>query len=63
MQKYLPEQMSKEDAEKIIEKIIADVGAVSAKDKGKVMGSVMKELKGKIDGSIVQQIVNEKLPA
>lgn len=63
LQKYLPEQMSKDDAEKIIEKIIADVGAVSAKDKGKVMGSVMKELKGKIDGSIVQQIVNEKLPA
>ncbi|HRE40855.1 MAG TPA: GatB/YqeY domain-containing protein [Ignavibacteria bacterium] len=63
LQKYLPEQMSKEDAEKIIEKIISEVGAVSAKDKGKVMGSVMKELKGKIDGTLVQQIVSEKLPA
>ncbi len=58
---YLPEQMSKEEAEKIITKIVTDTGATSQKDFGKVMGEVMKELKGKIDGKIIQEILKSKL--
>jgi len=54
---YLPKQLSREEAEKIISDIIKSVGAVSDKDIGKVMGPVMKELKGKIDGKIIQEIV------
>lgn len=58
---YLPKQISKEDAENIVKKIIQEVGAVSAKDFGKVMPVAMKELKGKIDGKVIQEIVKQKL--
>jgi uncharacterized protein YqeY len=49
--------MSRDEAENVIKKIINEVGAVSAKDFGKVMPMAMKELKGKIDGKIVQEVV------
>ncbi|HOV98050.1 MAG TPA: GatB/YqeY domain-containing protein [Bacteroidota bacterium] len=58
---YLPKQMSREEAEEFIAKIIAQVGATSAKDFGKVMPLAMKELKGKIDGRTVQELVRAKL--
>jgi uncharacterized protein len=58
---YLPKQMAREDAEKIIYGIIESVGAESPKDIGKVMGPVMKELKGKFDGKIIQEIVKNRL--
>jgi uncharacterized protein YqeY len=58
---YLPKQMSKEEAEDIVKKIIQEVGAVSAKDFGKVMPAAMKELKGKIDGKVVQEVVKQQL--
>jgi len=58
---YLPKQISKEEAEEIINKIIADTGASTQKDFGKVMGAAAKELKGKIDGKIIQEIVKSKL--
>ncbi len=53
--------MSKEEADEVIAKIVAQVGATSAKDFGKVMPLAMKELKGKIDGRIVQELVRAKL--
>ena len=58
---YLPKQMSREEAEEIIKKIIHEIGAVSAKDFGKVMPLAMKELKGKIDGKAVQELVKKQL--
>ena len=58
---YLPEQMSDEEVEKVIVDVIAKVGATTAKDFGKVMGSAMKELKGKADGKKIQAIVKSKL--
>ena len=58
---YLPKQMSHDEAEAIIVSIIAQSGAASVKDIGKVMPSAMKELRGKIDGKIVQEIVKKKL--
>ncbi|MHB1049775.1 MAG: GatB/YqeY domain-containing protein [Bacteroidota bacterium] len=61
IQEYLPKQMDPGEAEKIIVRIIADVGAVSSKDLGKVMPAVMKELKGKLDGKIINEIVKQKL--
>jgi uncharacterized protein len=60
---YLPKQMTKEEAEAVIGKIIAETGAASAKDFGKVMPLAMKELKGKFDGKVVQEIVKRKLGA
>ncbi len=58
---YLPAQMSADEAEGIVSKIISDSGATSQKDFGKVMGEVMKALKGKIDGKIIQELVKSKL--
>jgi hypothetical protein len=61
IQEYLPKQMGREEAADIIKKLMTDVGAVSAKDFGKVMPVAMKELKGKIDGKIVQELVKQQL--
>jgi len=58
---YLPKQLSGEEAMEIVKKIMSDVGAVSAKDFGKVMSLAMKELKGKVDGKVVQEIVKQQL--
>lgn len=58
---FLPAQMSDEEVESAIAEIIAQVGATSAKDMGKVMGPVMQQLKGKADGKKVQAIVKAKL--
>ena len=63
IEKYLPEQMSEEDAKEIVNKIIADFGEITPKDFGKVMGAAMKELKGKVDGKIIQDIVKSKIGA
>jgi hypothetical protein len=61
LQAYLPQQISREDADGLIKGIIREAGASSPKDFGKVMGRVMKELKGKLDGTIVQELVKKNL--
>ena len=58
---YLPKQLSQDEAVAIIQRIIAETGASSAKDFGKVMPLAMKDLKGKFDGKLVQEIVKTKL--
>lgn len=58
---YLPKQLTREEAEAIVDRVIKEAGAESAKDMGKVMGPVMKELKGKFDGKIIQEIVKSRL--
>ena len=58
---YLPKQLSREEAMDIVKNIMSDVGAVSAKDFGKVMPLAIKELKGKVDGKVVQEIVKQQL--
>jgi len=58
---YLPAQLSKEEVEKVVLKVLEEVGASSTQDLGKVMGAAMKDLKGKADGRMVQEIVREKL--
>ena len=61
VEKYLPEQMSEDDVRAIVQKTIADVGAESMKDMGKVMGVAMQAVGGEADGSIVQKMVREEL--
>ena len=61
LESYLPEQLSDEELDSIVSQIIADTGATSAKDLGKVMGAAMKQLKGKADGKKIQALVKEKL--
>ena len=58
---YLPKQMSREEVEILVQKIIGNIGATSLKDFSKVMPIAMKELKGKIDGKIVQEVVKQQL--
>ena len=58
---YLPEQASESEIEAIIEGIIADSGASTLKDLGKVMGPAMQQLKGKADGKKIQALVKSKL--
>ena len=58
---YLPKQLSDDEISQIIDEVIVQVGASSAKDMGKVMGPAMQQLKGKADGKKVQEIVKTKL--
>lgn len=58
---FLPAQLSDEEVAQTIDQIIAQTGASSAKDMGKVMGAAMQQLKGKTDGKKVQEIVKAKL--
>ena len=58
---YLPAQMPDEEIEAAVRDIIAQVGATSLKDMGKVMGAAMKKLKGKADGGKVQEMVKSAL--
>lgn len=61
IERYLPEQMSDEEIAEIVDKVIAESGASSMKDIGKVMGPAMAQLKGKADGKKVQAIVRDRL--
>ena len=61
IEKYLPEQMSEEDIEEIVAGIIAETGASSMKDMGKVMGMASKKLAGKADNRLISGIVKKKL--
>jgi uncharacterized protein YqeY len=57
VQEFMPEQMSAEEVEGVIKKAIAEAGAVSVKDMGKVMKILMPQLTGKADGKIVGEKV------
>ena len=58
---YLPKQLSQEEIEAEVKAIIAEVGATSMKDMGKVMGTASKQLAGKADGRLISDIVKKLL--
>ena len=58
---YLPEQMSEDEIRKVVEGVIAQVGASSMADMGKVMGAANKQLAGKADGGAIASIVKQLL--
>lgn len=58
---YLPEEMSKEEAEKIIAKALTDANVTEKNQKGLAMKTVMPLLKGKLDGKVIQEIVDSIL--
>jgi uncharacterized protein YqeY len=58
---YLPQPLSDAELSEIIDGAIAEVGASSMKDMGKVMGPVMKQVKGRADGQKVQALTKAKL--
>ena len=61
LEKYLPEQLSEYEIEKIIKKTILETAASGPKDMGKVMSKVMPQLKDKADGTLISKIVRGKL--
>ena len=61
IEKYLPAQLSEEELQTAIGKIIAEVGAESMKDIGKVMGVATKSLAGKSDGKAISEMVKKLL--
>ena len=58
---YLPEELSKEELEKIISETIVEIGATSMKDMGKVMQTVRAKVTGRADNKLVNEIVKSKL--
>jgi uncharacterized protein YqeY len=58
---YLPEQMPDDELRKIVQDVVAESGASSPKDMGKVMSAVMPQVKGRADGKRVSAIVKETL--
>lgn len=61
IEKFLPEQLTEEEIEKVVVQTIDSVGASGMHDMGKVMGIVSKELAGQADGKTISAIVKAKL--
>jgi|UniRef100_UPI003FEE9407 uncharacterized protein YqeY len=61
IEEYLPKQLSEEELTAALKEIIARVGATSAKEMGKVMGTASKELAGKAEGKAISAKVRELL--
>jgi uncharacterized protein len=61
IEEFMPEPMSEEEIERIIDDAIAETGATSLRDLGRVMADVMPQVAGRADGSTVSQLVREKL--
>ena len=61
MEKYLPKQLSEAEVEEKVKEIIAQVGATSIKDMGKVMGTANKALAGQSDGRTISSVVKRLL--
>ncbi|HXY16553.1 MAG TPA: GatB/YqeY domain-containing protein [Gaiellaceae bacterium] len=58
---FMPEPLSEDELEDIVDDVIAEVGATSIRDLGRVMADVMPQVSGRADGSQVSQLVREKL--
>ncbi|PRS32648.1 hypothetical protein C6X96_11780 [Bacillus pumilus] len=58
---YLPAQLSEEELQTIVKETIAETGASSKTDMGKVMSAIMPKVKGKADGAVINRLVSEQL--
>jgi uncharacterized protein len=61
LEEFMPEPLSEAELEEIIDDAIAENGATSLRDLGRVMADVMPQVAGRADGSEVSQLVREKL--
>jgi uncharacterized protein YqeY len=61
LEEFMPEPLSEEELEEIVDDAIAENGATSLRDLGRVMADVMPQVAGRADGSAVSQLVREKL--
>lgn len=58
---YLPAQLSRDEVKAMAQEVIAEVGATSSKEMGKIMPVMMKRLKGQADGKLVNEVIREIL--
>jgi len=61
LEEFMPSPLSEDEIEEIVDDVIAEVGATSMADLGRVMADVMPQIAGRADGSVVSQLVREKL--
>jgi uncharacterized protein YqeY len=61
LEEYMPELLSDDELEEIVDDVIAEVGATGMRDFGRVMADVMPQVAGRADGAAVGQLVREKL--
>ena len=61
IEEYLPKQLTEDEIREAVKAIIAETGATSMKEMGKVMGVASKQLAGKADGRVISAIVKECL--
>jgi uncharacterized protein len=61
IEEFMPEPLGEEELERIVDDAIAETGATSLRDLGRVMADVMPQVSGRADGGEVSQLVREKL--
>ncbi len=61
LEQFMPATLAEEELEEIVDEVIAEVGATSVRDLGRVMADVMPQDAGRAEGSQVSQLVREKL--
>lgn len=61
LQVYMPEQLTEEELQAIVQSTIQEVNATSTKEFGKVMSAIMPKVQGKADGSLINKIVKQQL--
>jgi uncharacterized protein YqeY len=61
IEEFMPSPLSQAELEEIVDNVIAEVGATSIRDLGRVMADVMPQVSGRADGSVVSQLVREAL--
>ena len=61
IEQFLPKQVGVDEIKKVVDDIIAETGATSMKDMGKVMGMASKQLAGKADGKTISTVVKQQL--
>jgi len=61
LEEFMPEPLTEDELESIVDDAIAECGATSIRDLGRVMADVMPQVAGRADGAAVSQLVREKL--
>jgi len=61
IEKYLPEQMSEADIQKIVDEVVAELGATTQQQMGQVISKVRERTQGQADGGTIARLVKEKL--
>lgn len=61
IESYLPEQLGRDEIERIVDEVIGETGASGPRDIGRVMGAVMPRVRGQADGKLVSDVVRQRL--